>query len=51
MDGFVYDGEFQDEKAEGVCTLKMPNGDVYEGYLRKGRKNGRGVLKLAKAKT
>ena len=29
----------------------MPNGDIYEGYLRKGRKNGRGVLKLAKAKT
>ena len=28
----------------------MPNGDVYEGYLRKGKKNGQGVLKLSKQK-
>ena len=22
----------------------MPNGDIYQGYLRNGKKNGRGVL-------
>jgi hypothetical protein len=24
----------------------MPNGDIYHGYLREGRKNGRGKLVL-----
>ena len=24
----------------------MPNGDIYQGYLRNGKKNGRGILML-----
>ena len=24
----------------------MPNGDLYQGFLRNGKKNGRGVLKF-----
>jgi hypothetical protein len=26
----------------------MPNGDVYQGYLRNGKKNGRGLIIFAK---
>lgn len=50
MDGFVYHGQFIDEKPEGLCEIFMPNGDVYQGYLRNGKKNGRGVLMLKQSK-
>ena len=39
-----------DEKSEGLCEILMPHGDIYQGYLRNGKKNGRGLLVLGKDK-
>ena len=45
-DNFIYQGSFTDEKPEGYCIIQMPNNDTYEGFLRNGKKNGIGVLRL-----
>jgi hypothetical protein len=30
--------------------MSMPNGDIYNGMFSNGKKNGRGILKIHKAK-
>lgn len=42
----TYKGEFVQDKAEGECEIVLPNGDVYYGMVRDGRKNGKGTLQL-----
>ena len=40
----IYEGEWRDDTPDGIGRWNYPNGDVYEGSLTKGKRNGYGKL-------
>ena len=43
--GSVFQGEWQQNMANGFGSLKFPNGDSYEGDYKLGMKQGSGIYK------
>jgi len=46
-DGRKYDGEFQNDKMTGKCTLTWPNEDEYVGQCVEGQRHGEGTFTLS----
>ena len=44
--GDRYEGEFRDDKSNGLGVYKFANGNRYEGEFQKGKFNGKGVYKF-----
>lgn len=44
---FVYEGEFNKDRYEGVGKMWWSNGACYEGEMREGQKSGQGLEKYA----
>merc|ERR1719457_136587 len=38
----THDGEWRDGYAQGYAKAVYPNGDTYEGFFQKGKRNGEG---------
>lgn len=41
-DGRIYEGEFNQDRKEGLGYEKFNNGCVYEGYFEDGKPHGKG---------
>lgn len=39
-----------DEQPLGLCEVTFSNGDTYKGYIKDGKKNGRGTLTYSQSK-
>ena len=45
--GVVCSGEFRDGEAHDIAVQRMPNGDVYVGEFKRGRRYGAGTFCFA----
>ena len=41
--GGVIEGQFENNFANGFCSVSFPNGDRYKGFMREGQFHGKGI--------
>ena len=46
-DGAVMTGFWKDDRPHGVCSMRLSNGDIFQGEYWCGKRKGRGVLSIA----
>lgn len=42
--GGMVEGQFDNDYANGFCTVTFPNGDQYHGFLKNGEMHGKGIF-------
>jgi hypothetical protein len=45
--GIEYRGEFKKDNLEGFAMVKFRNGEIYEGKVKNGKRNGQGSYKYS----
>ena len=47
----VIEGAFQNNKPNGMCSVRIKNGDLYQGQMKDGCITGQGIYKSLQRKT